>query len=139
VTGPDLAAAGAERLPGWVGLDGRRDDDQDPNVTDVIAPDEQAQSETLSFTADRQAQSETLSFTADRQAAVGDRTVVPPVASGALAVEDVDDDGSKTDDDVVALFEISDPPAVEASGAFEFDAIDRFEFNDVVRLFEELS
>jgi hypothetical protein len=126
VTGPDLAAAGAERLPGWVGLDGRRDDDQDPNVTDVIAPDEQAQSETLSFTA-------------DRQAAVGNRTVVPPVASGAVAVEDVDDDGSKTDDDVVTLFEISDPPAVEASGAFEFDAIDRFEFNDVVRLFEEFS
>jgi hypothetical protein len=114
---------------------GGRDDNQDPNVIDMIAPDDQTQSEALSFTA-------------DEQATVGYRTVVPPVAPGAGqpgdldgdgAFEDVDGDGSKTYNDVVALFENGDSPAVEASGAFDFNANGRFDFNDIVRLFEELS
>jgi hypothetical protein len=113
---------------------GGTDGSDDPNVIDLIGAADQPQTEALSYTDGEP----TIEYT-QVIGPVSNRAAPPEDLDGDGAFEDVDGDGSKTYNDVVALFENSDSPAVEASGAFDFNANGRFDFNDIVRLFEELS
>jgi hypothetical protein len=114
---------------------GGRDDDQKSDVLDMLAPDERTQSERLSFTA-------------DEQATGGYSTVVSPVApdtgrptavDGDDVLEDVDRTARRRTTTSSRCSRDSDSRAVEANGAFDFNANGRFDFDDLVDSFENLS